>query len=148
MEGVFSSEEHIIGTASGVVAVTGAVKEHPEIEWDSHLFDSIIGVTWDPLAKQRVINAEENPKERLADLPRLVIPRASDSEIPKPNRTLLQRVYFEKFGWTPGCRKCTALQSWDSSVTTGHSESCRERIEKILAEDPEMKRKLDRTRRR
>ena len=39
----FVSEEHLIGIAGGAVVRSGAVKPHPEIEWDSKLFDGIVG---------------------------------------------------------------------------------------------------------
>ena len=79
----FSTEEHVIGTVEGLVAIAGAVREHPETKWDSTLFDGLIGVPWDPVAKNRGPEELDEPKDRVADLPRVVIARGVDEEIPR-----------------------------------------------------------------
>ena len=77
----FATEEHIVGTESGVVLRSGAVKAHPETQFDSSLFDGILGSPWDPLGEDDQKSPEE-AKERTADLPRVVIPRGVDSAVP------------------------------------------------------------------
>ena len=99
----FTSEEHLIATTSGLVAVSGAVRDHPEVVWDSQLFDGVVGVPWDPLAKGRG-NEASVPHERVDDLPRVVVPRSSEDGIPKARNVTLDRPYFDKFGFTRGCR--------------------------------------------
>ena len=47
------------------------------------------------------------------------------------------RIMLEKFGYSPSCRKCLAMQRGDmSQPTLGHSEECRKRI-MALARDTE-----------
>ena len=84
-----------------MIATTGGVRDHPEVVWDSRLFDGVVGVPWDPLAKGRGNDASE-PHERVADLPRVVVPRSSDDGIPKARNVVLDRSYFDKFGFTHG----------------------------------------------
>ena len=69
----FSTEEHVVATATGVVIRSGAVRPHPEMEYDSHLFDSLVGVPWDPTGEGGELSPEE-VQEQVKDLPRVVIP--------------------------------------------------------------------------
>ena len=140
----FTTEEHVIGTVDGLVAIAGAVREHPETKWDSKLFDDLVGVPWDPLAKNRGAEEPGEPRERVADLPRVVIARGADEDVPRVRNLALTRPYFEKFGWTPGCSKCEAMESGDpSKPTLGHSFTCRLRMEGLLRADPILHKKLD-----
>ena len=84
----FTSEEHLIAMTGGLVAVSEAVRDHPEVVWDSQLFDGVVGVPWDPLAKGRGNEASE-PRERVDDLPRVVIPAVRKMEFPKLGMLLL-----------------------------------------------------------
>ena len=42
-------EEHIVSTPEGVVVRNSAVKPLLEAQWDTALFDAIVGVPWDPM---------------------------------------------------------------------------------------------------
>ena len=142
----FTTEEHILATTEGLVAVAGAVRAHPEVTWDSQLFDGVIGVPWDPLAKNRGKEPEEQ-KERIADLPRVVVPRRDEGDIPRARNLALTSQYFEKYGWSPECRKCQMMQNGDSSQPTlGHSLACRLRIEGLLRSDPKYRNKVENAR--
>ena len=44
----FGSEEHIVSTPEGNVIRSCAVKPHPEIQWDTELFDALKGSPWNP----------------------------------------------------------------------------------------------------
>ena len=90
----FTFEEHSIAMPIGLVAELGAAREHPDTTWDSHLFDAVIGVPWDPWAKNRGEDVAE-PHERVAGLPRVVGPRSWEDDIPKARNVMLGRQYFE-----------------------------------------------------
>ena len=93
----FTSEEHLIATADGLVALSGDVRDHPDIVWGSQLFDRVIGVPWDPLAKSRGEDSAE-PRERNADLPRVIVSRGEDDPLPKARNVIRDRSYFDQFG--------------------------------------------------
>ena len=90
----FTTEEHLIATTYGLVAMSGAVRKHPEFTWDSKMFDSVVGVPWDPLAKNRGQDASE-PHERVADLPRVLVTRGNE-EIPLLRNFALTKNLFAK----------------------------------------------------
>ena len=54
-----ATEEHVVGTMSGAVLRSGAVKAHPEVQFDSALFDGLKGSPLDPLGE----NAHKPPEE-------------------------------------------------------------------------------------
>ena len=108
------------------------------------MFDDLVGVPWDPLAKNRGEEEPGEPRERVADLPRIVVPRGGDDAVPRARNLALTRPYFEKFGWTPGCSKCEAMDTGDQSKPTlGHSIACRLRMEGQLRTDSVLHKKLD-----
>ena len=60
-------------------------------------------------------------------------------------RVLITRAYVEKFGPTPDCSKCRAIQTGDNAnPTLAHSRDCRARMEGLLALDPALSQRLDR----
>ena len=62
---MFSSDEHILSTSTGLVARSSAVKAHPEVEFDSQLFDSLIGMPWTQRARSeaRIKNSDRKEEE-------------------------------------------------------------------------------------
>ena len=145
---MFSSDEHILSTSTGLVARSSAVKAHPDVEFDSQLFDSLIGMPWDPEGKKRGEDQEQRP-EGGGDLPRVVIDRGRDAEIPKVRGFEISRDLIEKFGPTETCNKCRALMSGDNSQPAlGHSMSCRARIAELMGSDPVLASKLDNEKKR
>ena len=101
-------ERRLIAVRSAV-ARSPAVKPHPETEYDSKLFDALVGVPWDPQGKHSA-EEPEGPVEDARELPRLVVPRNAESEIPQSRRMLITRSMIARFGPTPGCSKCRAIQ--------------------------------------
>ena len=142
----FSSEEHLIGLADGSVVRSGAVKPHPEVEWDSGLFDGIKGAPWDPLGDG--VRAEyARAGVRDGDLPSVVVPRGAEDPVPPVRSMPITHAMCLRYGYTLGCRKCDALQSGDySQPSLGHNPVCRARMEAKVADDPEEAFRLDRAR--
>ena len=140
----FATEEHIIATTDGTVARSGAVKLHPEIEYDSELFDGIIAAPWDPVGKNKGLAPAEG-EEQVKDLPKLVVPRVGNEGGPAVRRVLITRAYVQRFGPTPDCSKCRAILAGDNAnPTLAHSRDCRVRMEGLLALDPVLAQRLDR----
>ena len=87
--------------------------------------------------------APEEATERIADLPRVVIHRGADEAVPSVRQMPITRPLIEKFGFTPGCRKCEAMRIGDpAQPTLGHNNECRVRIEGLVSEDPDFAHKL------
>ena len=142
----FATEEHIISNPDGCVFRSGAVRPHPDHEYDSHLFDALKGLPWDPPGKNLVADPE-NVQEHLRDLPRVVVPRPEASAIPRARAVMITKEYIEKFGPTEGCAKCRAvLTGSTASPGMGHSSGCQVRMEGLLADDPVLSRRLVRAR--
>ena len=73
------------------------------------------------------------------------MPQGDSDNIPVARKVLITRDYLRKFGFTPGCAKCTAIERGDNSrVSLAHSEVCRSRIEKELKEDPFLCKRIER----
>jgi hypothetical protein len=90
----FGTEEHLIGTTEGTIVRSAAVKPHPEIAWDSELFDAIRGTPWNPTC--RPVAGEVVPEAQVPPLPRVVIPR-SELEVPEPRRAKITRACIRRF---------------------------------------------------
>ena len=143
----FASDEHIISTSAGLVARSAAVKAHPELAFDSLLFDALLGQPWDPEGKSRV--GDQDAPEGDGALPRVAVPRGLEAEIPQPRGFKISREMIERFGPTDTCRKCQALIAGDTSLSSlGHSLTCRARMTELLGADPVLARRLDNVRRR
>ena len=111
----FASDEHIISTSAGLVARSAAVKPHPELAFDSALFDSLLGLPWDPEGKNKE-GLHEVP-EGGGELPRVDVPRGLHAEVPQPRGFKISREMIERFRPTDTCRKCQALIAGDHSLT-------------------------------
>ena len=127
----FTSAEHILGTIEGKIVRSGAVKAHPEIEWDSELFDATIGSPWDSEGKSRDEPGGE-PQRLADDIPRVVVPRGADEDapsVPLPRRPLISRDLLDRYGYTDGCVKCQDSKSGSfQRLSRAHSAECRNRI--------------------
>ena len=61
--------------------------------------------------------------EQIRDLPRAFVPEAAS--VPQARRVLINRAYLEKFGFTPECSKCKAIQAGDNSRASQTARSLR-----------------------
>ena len=138
----FSTEEHVVSTADGVVIRSSAVRPHPDVEYDSQLFDGLVGLPWDPMGKGTELSPDDAP-----ELPRVQVPRAEADLHPRVRRVMISKAYVERFGPTPGCNKCRKIVAGDNSnPSLSHDPACRNRMEDLLAQDPDLAKVLDRAR--
>ena len=126
------------------------MKAHPEAEYDSALFDSLIGVPWNPLGKQ--VGDQDDTAEEIRDvppLPRVLVPRAAFDPPASVRRALITRNMVDHFGVTPGCIKCRAIRIGDQTQPAlAHNADCRARMEQLMAEDDKFKKNLERAEQR
>ena len=58
---------------------------------------------------------------------------------------IITRAYLERFGFSDNCKKCCKICEGDESQPTlKHSDACRERIEGLLRQDPELASRVER----
>ena len=87
---------------------------------------------------------EDNEEGDLKEVPRVPVERQQEPVAnPMARRAALQRLLFERFGYTAGCRKCEDILSGDENKSTaGHSERCRKIIEGHMEKDPILRQRL------
>jgi len=141
----FSSEEHVVATASGKIVRTRAVRSLPTGSmWRKEEIEKIVGLPWKPSGEIA------GDGERLPDLPRAVeIKPEEPPEEPKVRGMKIMPKHLVKVGHTKGCPKCIALRSGQRThVSLGHSAACRKRIEEELRMDGEMSKDVERANQR
>ena len=83
---------------------------------------------------------------------KVVVPRAEGDVVLKetkepltfaPRSMFLTKAILQRFGHTASCAKCRALCRGELNTTLTHAKECRERLERAVAQDKVLKRKLD-----
>ena len=117
--------------------------EAGEAVWDRETFDSIIGIPCDPAGLWT--GEVERPLGADPDIPRIPVDRpAPPADEPRTRRVMISREILSKFGFTEGCSKCRAIDRNDESQPgLAHNRDCRERIEKLMSNDPVLKKNLE-----
>ena len=69
---------------------------------------------------------------------------AREPEEPAVRRRGITQLELDKYGFTPGCPGCLAKQRGEVAKK-GHSEACRKRIEDLMREDVEDKKKIEKS---
>ena len=131
----FHTQEHLVGKLSdGEVVRTRCVKELPN-PITLALLRTIVGQPWAPAGTAKPERDVKPP----------VLP---SSEPPphffQPRHFRITQDILERFGYTPGCRKCRMMQQGDSSQPTlGHKVECRARLKEELNKDEGLKGRVD-----
>ncbi len=125
------SDEHLVMKDDGMVVRSRAVREMDQ-EISLQDLDKLRSTPHDPLG----ISRQTTEAPRAAAVPR----EAVDGEVEsKPRRAKITLDVINKYGRTPGCPKCRAIERGDHGGATaafGHSARCRERIEELMKGDP------------
>ena len=89
-----------------------------------------------------ITNAENGVTPEVPEPPMLRMKQLRKS---RPCRVHLYNTYFQLYGYSDGCSKCSSLKLNESHQTrhTLHTEECRKRMEAIMACHPELRVKLD-----
>ena len=70
-----------------------------------------------------------------------------DGEGPTPRRRMITETELKKYGCTDGCPTCEAKKRGEIT-RRGHGEACRRRIEGLMMQDAEDRKKLEKVRNR
>ena len=135
------SNETIVGTTEGAVK-TYAIKRMPEDErWDAEFIRNIRGIPQQPDPKRKGATIPISFKFESISTEGETHP---SKEIPEPmsRRRGITQIELEKYGFTPGCPGCLAKQRGEIAKR-GHSEACRKRIEDMMRQDGEDRKKIE-----
>ena len=142
--------EKIVGTANGVFVVQ-SIRRRPEPQrFDKDLLKQVRGFPWNP-----------NPgPEEARELPGSVPMRPMSPGVPATRtevfekatvhrRHYIVRADLEAHGFTAGCPACDDTRAGNPRRGgVVHTDACRARIEKALAQDPERRGRLEATEQR
>jgi len=139
------SNEVIIGTSEGVVKARSIRRNESEEEsWCKDKFDKIKGTPWQPVPGV----GSEQIKVAVA-LPDADPPVKGQVEVQDPEEVMMRQFKmtkkdFERFGYTPHCRGCSAVKN--GTGYAAHKKECRDRIRVELEKvnDPRLVREAER----
>ena len=109
-----------------------------EARWDDKQVASIMGTPWKPY------NFTESDKLKIA-LPKMPDPpEPAGSEAdddPAPKRVRIEKRDLERLGYTPSCPGCYSAKN--NRPHRSHTDHCRSRIQRAMAEDPLLRRRIE-----
>ena len=126
--------EHIIGTPDGIVKAYTVKRRPQEERW-----------SLEDIHKVRGTPGEPNPGVNDPRIPvRIRVPeepiKEKEDQTPAPRGVRTEKRDFDKHGYTPGCEGCNRMQN--GGERRSHSNKCRERMLKAMAEDEEGQEKM------
>ncbi len=131
------TDEHLIMKEDGLVVRSRAVRENSQ-ELTIADYDKLRSTPHDPLGTIRSPTRSSRPEVPTKS-------KEEEEEEYKPRRAKIPRSCIKKFGVTPGCPKCRAIEQGDRGHEAGgHSGKCRERMEELMKGDPMFKERVDR----
>ena len=133
------SNETLIGTPDGVVRAYAIKKYADGEQWSRTLVEQLQGTPGQPDPTKGGIRA---PIVIKFDLPLTDKPQTANTEEPLPRRTMVTDTELQKYGYTARCPGCRARQL-GLPAKKGHNEICRDRIEKLMLEDPDDRQKIE-----
>lgn len=124
----FASDEFLVSTTEGEVVRARAVLPRPGgVKLTKEMLDKIKGSPWNPTG---VITHDA----------RVLPPRGQEAPQgdgqgesgPAPRGVRITNEVLERFGFTPLCPRCQAIQRGDPHRSTHHSRDCRRRLEEAM----------------
>ena len=132
------TDEHILWSGGKVMKSHGVQQLPIEDSWDTKMVDQVRVYQWAPEHEHE----ERDPIFRKAEPEEKV--EEDKPEEPIPRGAMIFRKDLEKFGFTPGCRKCTALlENRSVNPTLGHSPECRQRVLEEMRKDGTARQKVE-----
>ena len=152
----FKSDEIIVGTENGVLKARTIKRMTEDKQWDREFLRNLQGTPRQPdpkVVSDQIHASLRNRVEPDQDLhvgahgqPAEVppeVPVASEVNRPRPEpaarRMYVRKREIEKYGPTPGCQGCRAIARGTSAT---HTETCRDRMKKLMTEDEEGRKRL------
>ena len=135
------SDEMLIMTTSGVYK-TRNVRRRPESErWDFEFLMTLRGTLWNPNLAAGEMAADALPADMAvpmpapAPVPQVVVEAAPvDRAV---SRVYIKKADVQKYGYSMNCLGCRSVMT--NTTARAHTEECRKRLERCLAEDEETK---------
>ena len=133
------TDEYLVGTSNGVFKARSIRRKIIEHRWDHAQVAAVMGTPWKPYAFTEDDRLRIDIPE-VSDGSREVEPRAR-IEDPAPKRVRIERRDLERLGYTPGCPGC--YNAKHSRAHRAHTQHCRDRLQKCMAEDPGLKKRIE-----
>ena len=136
------SNESIVGTPQGAFKAY-AIKRIAEAErWDAEMIRNVKGTPQQPDPEKKGIRVPISVRFDVGEAEEVQAHPVQEGEEPAARRRGITQVDLDKYGYTPGCPGCLAKQRGEVAKK-GHSEACRKRIEDLMREDAEDKKKIE-----
>ena len=71
------------------------------------------------------------------------MPDPTSSTTPVPRRPQILKHILEKIGYSDNCPKCVQVRAGDEASSLGHTEACKSRVYRLMAQDPVLKKRLE-----
>ena len=131
---VWRSTEYLVGTRNGIYKCRTVRRRAEDISYDPECVEYLQTSYYDYVmkgAKSTVGVSFPGPGKtgETSDIPI----RAREAV---PRRVYVRSSDYDKHGFTMGCKGCTWFQN-RLGTRPPHSDACRERLEKLIADDPE-----------
>ena len=137
-----SSNEHLIGTKQGAIKAYAVKRQAEDERWDAALIQGLQGTPQQPDPHRPGIaipvRVSFDPPAQGSGGPVLEEPEG-ERQI---RRMRITAALLEKYGFSPNCEGCRFRQA-GLGETRGHTEQCRSRIEKAMAQSEEGRRILE-----
>ena len=135
--------EHLVATCQGVFRVSAIMRRPADQRWSEELVKSMKGTPEEPLpgSNSRRIPAFAN-KYKEANLEKIAYaPMPATEEEQDPRRAKIQKEDIETYGPSEKCHGCKAQVT--GKYRSKHTDECRSRFEKILAQDEKGRRRFE-----
>jgi hypothetical protein len=130
-----------VGAKEGVLEAHGIRRVPQEARWNADLVQAVKGFPW--RRKNPVDGVPEMIRVRhLTEEEKVKGPDVKPEDEPRMTQVRLPKKLFEDHGYTSGCPGCKALLR--NMLPRSHKSECRERMEKILSQTEEGKKRKDR----
>ena len=129
------SNETIVGTVDGTFRAYAIKRMSEDERWDAELIRNMQGIPQQPDPGKKGIIIPINVRFETNTAEGEAHPVKEVTE-PMARRRGITQTELEKYGFTPGCPGCVAKQRGDIAKKR-HSEACRKRIEDMMRQDSE-----------
>ena len=135
------SNEIVVGTPDGAYRAYAIKRMVEEERWDSEFIRSLQGTPQQPDPRRRGTTVPISFRFE-AKAAEVQVQPAKEMAEPASRRRGITQTDLDKYGLTPGCPGCLAKQRGEIAKR-GHSEACRRRIEGMMKDDVDDRRKIE-----
>ena len=139
------SNETVVGTAEGAYRAYAIKRMSEEERWESELIRSLQGTPQQPDPKRKGIIVPISFRFE-AKAAEVQVQPVKENDEPASRRRGITQADLDKYGLTPGCPGRLAKQRGEIAKR-GHSDACRRRIEDMMKDDVDDRKRLKHQRR-